>query len=228
MASNNTTKVIQSGSIEAGHRNCSVVVISSNLSGETVNESHIFGKILMSCFFAVVVLTVMFICVPYRYDRCASIQCIPKFGENQCHIQCSYELKYREVSGECVEFHWQECQYSYLENKQSATTYYWNNGSSCWLVLSELVCMGFFSQLCVYWYYHVSKCYMVQLLIFYSQLYSLIYTNVDFPHSYADSLHFCSYYWWAMNWVWIIKFNCCVMLCESCVHVMLNENLAKL
>ena len=45
MASSNTTKVIQSDPVEAGHRNCSVVVISSNLSGETVDESHIFSEL---------------------------------------------------------------------------------------------------------------------------------------------------------------------------------------
>ena len=45
MASNNITEVIRSDPVEAGHRNCSVVVVSSNLSEETVNESHIFSEL---------------------------------------------------------------------------------------------------------------------------------------------------------------------------------------
>ena len=53
MASNNITKVIRSVTVEAGHRNCSVVVVSSNLSGETVNESHIFSKLYSELSFAV-------------------------------------------------------------------------------------------------------------------------------------------------------------------------------
>ena len=45
IASSNTTKVIQSDPVEAGHRNCNVKVISKNLSGKTVNDSHTFGKL---------------------------------------------------------------------------------------------------------------------------------------------------------------------------------------
>ena len=46
IASNNTTEVIQSDPVEAGHRNCKVKVVSKNLSGKTVNDSHIFGELL--------------------------------------------------------------------------------------------------------------------------------------------------------------------------------------
>ena len=62
IASNNTTKVIQSGPVEAGHKNCSALVVSSNLSGETINESHVFSK-LYSVFSFAVVGFVMFVCV---------------------------------------------------------------------------------------------------------------------------------------------------------------------
>ena len=67
IASSNTTKVIQSVPVEAGHRNCSVVVVSSNLSGETINESHIFSKLYSELSFAVLGI-VMYVCVLYRYD----------------------------------------------------------------------------------------------------------------------------------------------------------------
>ena len=45
IASSNTTEVIQSDPVEAGHRNCMVKVVSKNLSGKTVNDSHIFGEL---------------------------------------------------------------------------------------------------------------------------------------------------------------------------------------
>ena len=44
-ASGNTTEVIQSDPVEAGHRNCIVKVVSKNLSGKTVNDSHTFGEL---------------------------------------------------------------------------------------------------------------------------------------------------------------------------------------
>ena len=46
IASSNTTEVIQSDPVEAGHRNCEVKVVSKNLSGKTVNDSHTFGELL--------------------------------------------------------------------------------------------------------------------------------------------------------------------------------------
>ena len=46
IASSNTTEVIQSDPVEAGHRNCKVKVVSKNLSGKTVNDSHTFGELL--------------------------------------------------------------------------------------------------------------------------------------------------------------------------------------
>ena len=46
IASSNTTEVIQSDPVEAGHRNCYVKVVSKNLSGKTVNETHTFGELL--------------------------------------------------------------------------------------------------------------------------------------------------------------------------------------
>ena len=45
IASNKTTEVIQSDPVEAGHRNCKVTVVSKNLSGKTVNDSHTFGEL---------------------------------------------------------------------------------------------------------------------------------------------------------------------------------------
>ena len=45
IASSNTTVVIQSDPIKAGHRNCNVTVVSKNLSGKTVNDSHTFGEL---------------------------------------------------------------------------------------------------------------------------------------------------------------------------------------
>ena len=45
IASSNTTEVIQSDPVEAGHRNCYVKVVSKNLSGKTVNDSHTFGEL---------------------------------------------------------------------------------------------------------------------------------------------------------------------------------------
>ena len=45
IASSNTTEVIQSDPVEAGHRNCKVTVVSKNLSGKTVNDSHTFGEL---------------------------------------------------------------------------------------------------------------------------------------------------------------------------------------
>ena len=45
IASSNTTGVIQSDPIEAGHRNCKVTVVSTNLSGETVSEMHTFSEL---------------------------------------------------------------------------------------------------------------------------------------------------------------------------------------
>ena len=45
IASSNTTSVIQSDPIEAGHRNCNVEVVSKNLCGKSVNESYTFGEL---------------------------------------------------------------------------------------------------------------------------------------------------------------------------------------
>ena len=45
IASSNTTGVIQSNPIEAGHRNCKVTVVSKNLSEKTVNETHTFSEL---------------------------------------------------------------------------------------------------------------------------------------------------------------------------------------
>ena len=45
IASNKTTEVIQSDLVEAGHRNCNVKVVSKNLSGKTINDSHTFGEL---------------------------------------------------------------------------------------------------------------------------------------------------------------------------------------
>ena len=46
IASSNITEVIQSDPVEAGHRNCIVKVVSKNLSGKTVNDSHTFGEFM--------------------------------------------------------------------------------------------------------------------------------------------------------------------------------------
>ena len=45
IASSNTIKVIQSDPIEAGHKNCNVRIISKNLSGKIVSDSHTFSEL---------------------------------------------------------------------------------------------------------------------------------------------------------------------------------------
>ena len=45
ITSSNTTEVIQSDPVEAGHKNCNVTVVSKNLSGKTINDSHTFGEL---------------------------------------------------------------------------------------------------------------------------------------------------------------------------------------